>query len=195
MIDDFLHTAYQKAWWALFLRGLLALAVGVFVLWRPLESIASLALVIALWAVFNGIVEIVRAIDLRAAYRQWWVLLLSGFVSVGFGIAALYYYPALSLAFAVLWVTWWLFITGFLAIYAALMERRMGLPFGWTIAAGIVSVVAGAFALMSPPATLAAILGLVAGFAIIVGVVLLTAALRLTAAKQDIASAMRSARA
>jgi uncharacterized membrane protein HdeD (DUF308 family) len=193
--DDLIQSAYRRTWWALVLRGLLALAVGVFILWRPMDSIASFALVIAIWALFAGIVQVVHAFDLRGVYQQWWVLLVSGLVSAAFGLAALYYYPGLSLTFAVVWATWWLFLTGALAIYVAVVERRIGLSWGWTLAAGVVSVVAGVVALMNPPATLAAIIGLIAGFAIVSGVVLLVGAYRLTAAKQAIASAIRSARA
>jgi uncharacterized membrane protein HdeD (DUF308 family) len=194
MATDLIQSAYRRAWWALVVRGVLALALGVFILWRPMESIASFALVIAIWALFSGIVQIVHAFDLRDLFQHWWVLLLSGLVSAAFGVAALYYYPGLSLAFAVVWVTWWLFLTGALAIYAAIVERRLGVSWGWTLTLGIVSIIAGVFALMHPPVTLAAIMGLIAGFAIVSGVVLLIGAFRLTSAKHEVANAMRSAR-
>jgi uncharacterized membrane protein HdeD (DUF308 family) len=195
MATDIIQSAYRRTWWALVLRGLLALALGVFILWRPMDSIASFALAIALWALFSGIVQLVHAFDLRAVVQHWWVLLLSGLVSAAFGLAALYYYPGLSLAFAVIWATWWLFLTGGLAIYAAIMERKVGLSWGWAFAFGLVSVLAGVFALMNPPVTLAAIMGLIAGFAIVSGVVLLIGAFRLTAAKEEVVDAVRSARA
>jgi uncharacterized membrane protein HdeD (DUF308 family) len=195
MASDLLQSAYRRTWWALFLRGLLALAVGIFIFWRPLDSIVSFALLIALWALFSGIVQIVHGFDLRTEYDKWWLLLLSGLVSVVFGVAALYYYPALSLVFAVVWATWWLVLTGGFAIYAAIVERRVGLSWGWTLTLGIVSIVAGVFALMYPPVTLAAIMGLIAGFAILSGVVLLIAAFRLSSAKHEVVGAVRSARA
>lgn len=195
MASDVIQSAYRRTGWALFLRGLLALAVGIFILWRPLDSIVSFALVIALWALFSGIVQIVHGFDLRALYDKWWLLLLSGVVSVVFGVAALYYYPALSLAFAVVWATWWLVLTGGLAIYAAMMERRLGLSWGWTLTLGLVTVVAGVFALLYPPVTLVAIMGLIAGFAIVSGVVLLIGAFRLSSAKQEIVGAVHAARA
>jgi uncharacterized membrane protein HdeD (DUF308 family) len=195
MATDVLRSAYRRAWWALVLRGLLALTLGIFILWRPMDSIASFALVIAIYALFSGIVQIVHALDLRAVFDRWWILLLSGLVSTIFGIAAIYYYPTLSLAFAVVWAAWWLFLSGGIAIYAAIVERRMGVSWGWTMAFGILSIVAGVFAFMSPPVTLAAIMGLIAGFAIISGVFLLIGAFRLSLAKQEIARAIHSARA
>jgi uncharacterized membrane protein HdeD (DUF308 family) len=195
MASDVIQSAYRRTWWALFLRGLLALAVGIFIIWRPLDSIVSFALLIAIWALFSGIVQTVHAFDLRAQYNMWWLLLLSGLVSVVFGVAALYYYPALSLAFAVIWATWWLFLTGGLAIYAAIVERRYGLSWGWTLTLGIVSIIAGILALLYPPVTLAAIMGLIAGFALVSGVLLLIGAFRLSSAKQEVVGAVHSVRA
>jgi uncharacterized membrane protein HdeD (DUF308 family) len=190
MASDVIQTAYRRTWWALVLRGLLAIAVGILIITRPLDSIASFALVIALWSLFVGIVQMVRAFELRTVVDQWWVLLLSGLISAAFGVAALFYYPGLSLAFAVIWTTWWLIFSGVIGVGAAVWERRMGLAWGWSLAFGVVSIAAGAFAIMNPPATLAAILGLIAGFALVGGLVLLIGAFRLSAAKAVITEAL-----
>ena len=88
MSTDLIQSAYRRTWWALVLQGLLGIVVGGVILWRPLESVAAFALAIALWALFNGVVQIVHAFDLRAVFDRWWVLLLGGLVSIGFGLAA-----------------------------------------------------------------------------------------------------------
>ena len=190
MASDILESVYRRTWWALVLRGLLALALGIFILWRPMDSIASFALVIAIWALFTGIVQIVHAFDLRAVFQQWWLLLLSGLIGTAFGIAALYYYPALSLSFAVVWAAWWLLLTGSLGVYAGIVERRMGISWGWTVTFGILSIIAGVVAIMNPPVTLAAIMGLISGFAIVGGIVLLIGAFRLSSAKEEVLNAV-----
>ena len=192
--SDQLRSAYQRAWWSLVLRGLLGIAVGVIILWRPLDSIAAFALVIAIWALISGIVQIVHAFDLRGLFSQWWAMLISGIVGVGFGVAALYYYPSLSLTFAVAWTIWWLLLTGGVAIYIAFQERRYGLPWGWTMTFGVVSVAAAVLAAMYPGVTLATIMGLVAGYSIVAGIVLLVGAYKLSAAKDTIAAGFHSAR-
>lgn len=175
ILDD-LKRAYRRTWWALMLQGLLGLAVGILVFVRPLESVAALALVIAFWALFTGFVEIIHAIELAPVMKHWWVLLLGGLVGVGFGIAALAFYPGLSLAFAVVWVAWWLMTTGIFDIYAAFRQKSLGIQWGWTAALGVVSVFASLFALLAPPVTLAAIMGLIAGFGVVSGIVLIVAA-------------------
>jgi len=159
--------------------GLLAIALGIFILVKPLESVAAFALVIAIWALVSGITEIMRSIDLRSVFSSWWLLLLAGLVSVGFGIAALCYYPGLSLAFAVTWVSLWLLLSGVIGIAVALQEKRLDLPWGWTLTWGVVCLAASVAALVSPPTTLAAILGFMAGFAIVSGSALLVGAFRL----------------
>lgn len=194
MASDLIQSAYRRTWWSLVLRGLFGIALGAIILWRPLESIASFALVIAIWAFFSGVVQIVHAIDLRPVFSQWWVMLLSGLVSVGFGVAAVYYYPALSLTFAVVWAAWWLLFTGGLAIYIAIQERSLGLPWGWTLVFGLCGVATSVLAFMNPPATLGAIMGLIAGFAIVSGVVLLVGAYKLSTAKDRITAAVGAAR-
>lgn len=193
MASDLIQSAYRRTWWSLVLRGLFGIALGAIIIWRPMESIASFALVIATWALFNGIVQIVHAIDLRAVFPQWWVQLLGGIVGVAFGIAAFYYYPALSLAFAVAWTAWWLLLTGGFAIYVALQERQLNLPWGWTFIFGLSGIVTSVLAFMNPPVTLAAIMGLIAGFAIVSGVVLLVGAYKLASAKDVLAATLRHA--
>lgn len=178
VLDD-VKRLYHGTWWALVLRALLALAVGIFILVRPLESVAAFALVVAFWALFSGMVDIVHAIELAKVLKHWWVLLLSGLIGVGFGVFALIYYPVISLAFAVLWVALWLLITGILAIYAAFQHKKLGIQWGWPAAAGVLAVIASAFALLAPPITLAAIMGLIAAFAIVSGVAMLVGAIRL----------------
>ena len=178
---DEVKRAVHRGWWALVLRGLLGVVVGVFILARPLDSAAAFALVIAWWALFTGLMDVVRACEMRPMFQQWWVLLFAGIVSGGFGVAALYYYPGLSLTFAVVLAAWWLTLSGAVAVYAAMQQKKMGLDWGWSALAAGLSIVAGAFALLFPPVTLAAILAIIATFAIVSGVVFLMAAYRLRA--------------
>jgi len=178
ILDD-LKRVYHRTWWALMLRGLLGLAVGILILVKPLDSIAAFALVIAFWSLFTGFVEIVTAAELARTMKHWWVGLVAGLVGVGFGVAALIYYPGLSLSFAIVLVAWWLMITGVFSLYGAMRQRQLGIQWGWTAFFGIVSVAASVIALMSPPATLAAIMGLIAGFGLVSGIVLIVAAFKL----------------
>jgi uncharacterized membrane protein HdeD (DUF308 family) len=74
-----------------------------------------------------------------------------------------------------------------------MQERQLGLPWGWTLTYGIAAIVASALAFMRPPATLAAIMGLIAGFAIVSGVLLLVGAYKLASAKDALVATVRHA--
>lgn len=193
MIASDFRTAYNQTKWALVLRGLVSIAVGIAILVRPMASVAALALVIALWSLFDGIVNIVRSFSVRDIAPHWWVVLLTGIVSAAFGIAALYYFPTLSLTFAVLWTAYWLTLSGVIAVGMAWMERGAGVPWGWTMAFGVFAIAGGIFAFMSPGVTLASLLGVLSGFAIISGAFLLIGAGRMASIQSDVKHAMPSA--
>ncbi len=176
MIANEIRKLYHQTKWALALRGLLSVIVGIVIVTRPMASVAALALVIALWSLFDGAVNIVRSFQVRGIAPHWWVLLLGGIVSVAFGGAALYFFPTLSLTFAVIWTAYWLTLSGVIALYAGFQERSAGLSWGWTMAFGVVAIIGGLFAFMNPAATLASLLVVLSTFAIVSGVFLLMAA-------------------
>lgn len=190
MVSDALERAYKRTRWGLLLRGLIALALGILIITRPIASAAAFALIIAVWALVMGIAEVVEAIEARAELPHWWLVLIAGLVSIGFGIAALYYYPGLSLAFAVIWASYWLLATGFFSIYIAIQERHIHAAWGWPLAFGILGVIAGIYGIMVPRITLAVILSLMATFAILGGVLLLVGFFRLGAAKGRVVDAI-----
>ena len=186
MIADDIKSVYSRTKWALVLRGVFGLVLGLFILARPLDSVAALAIVIAFWALLDGVTNIVRAFSIRGIAPHWWVMLIAGLVSVAFGIAALYYYPGLSLTFAVVWTALWLITAGVLAIYVAIQERRFGVSWGWTMAFGVVAALGGIFAYMYPQVTLAWLLALIATYGIITGVVMLMGAWKLQSFERSV---------
>jgi uncharacterized membrane protein HdeD (DUF308 family) len=179
MIGDGLRDIYQQTKWALVLRGVFSLVVGIFVISRPIASVAAFALIIALWALFDGVVNIVRSFNLRGVVGHWWVMLLTGVLSVLFGVAALYAFPGLSLTFAVAWTAYWLLLSGLMAVFASFQERSAGLSWVWTMGFGVIAILGGFYAFTNPGATLVTLVTLYAGFAILSGIVLLIAAVRM----------------
>jgi len=178
-----IKTLYNGVKWGLVIRGLFGIALGLFIFARPIESVAAFALVIAIWALVDGIVGIVHAFELRPVVKHWWALLLSGIVGVLFGIAALYYYPGLSLTFAVVWTATWLFIAGAIGIYVAVQEKNLGLSWGWTLVWSILALVGGVYAAMRPGITLVSLMSVIAGFGIVGGIALLVAAGKMQSAE------------
>lgn len=85
MITEDIKNAYDRTKWALIFRGLLGIALGILIILRPLTSVEVFALVIAVWALADGLVNIVHAFDLRRVAPHWWALLLAGCISAASG--------------------------------------------------------------------------------------------------------------
>jgi len=94
--------AEHERWWLLLLEGLTGIAVGVLTFLWPAITEAVLLILIAAWAVATGLVEIIAAIRLRKELESEWLLILSGVVSVVFGVI-LFTQPGQG-ALAVIWV-------------------------------------------------------------------------------------------
>jgi uncharacterized membrane protein HdeD (DUF308 family) len=70
----------------LVILGLLGVAAGVLTFFYPGITALSLLLVIAWWAIFTGVFEIAVAVKLRKQMSNEWFLILSGALSVLFGV-------------------------------------------------------------------------------------------------------------
>jgi len=191
MSTEDIESMYHRAKWALVIRGLFGIALGIFIIARPLAAVAAFALVIAIWALVDGIVNIVHAFDLRSIAPHWWVMLLIGLVSAAFGIAAFYYYPALSLAFVVFWTALWLITGGALGAYLALLERKAKLSWGWTMAFGLIAIAAGVLAIVYPGMTLVGLISLTASFGIVGGIALLVGAGKMQSLEREVHRALQ----
>ncbi len=75
-------------WW-LVIVGLLGIAAGIVTFSYPALTAVLLVMFIGAWALVHGIFEIVGAIRLRKEIDNEWLLILSGLVSVIFGLLVL----------------------------------------------------------------------------------------------------------
>ena len=68
------------------LLGLLGVAAGVLTFFYPGITALTLLVVIAWWAIVTGVFEIAAAVKLRKQLSNEWLLILSGALSVLFGV-------------------------------------------------------------------------------------------------------------
>ncbi len=76
-----------RFWWQMFLVGALSVIAGITALFWPGETAVVILLIIGIWAIAHGVMEIIAAIELRKAINNEWLLALAGVVSLLFGIA------------------------------------------------------------------------------------------------------------
>src|ERR1700693_548759 len=72
--------------WALLIEGLIGIIAGILTFVWPGITALALLYVIAFWAVFTGVMEVVAAVNLRHVITNEWALIFSGVLSVIFGL-------------------------------------------------------------------------------------------------------------
>jgi uncharacterized membrane protein HdeD (DUF308 family) len=160
-------------WWVLLLRGLLAIAFGVFTYVQPLASIAALVLLWGAYMLVDGVFELVAGV--RA---KWGSLILLGILGIAAGLVALVL-PAVA-AVALLWIiAFWAIVAGIMQISAAVRLRKEVEGEWLWILSGICTVVLGALLIARPGAGALSLVWLIASFAIVWGILLVILAFKL----------------
>jgi uncharacterized membrane protein HdeD (DUF308 family) len=93
----------DRSWWLEVLEGLVSIAAGVIAILLPEFAARVLVIMIAVWAILTGVIEIVMAVRLRRVIEGEAWMALSGIASILFG-ALLVLFPgtgALSLAWLI----------------------------------------------------------------------------------------------
>lgn len=87
LFAGFRHNAQSRAW--LIFAGIIGVLAGIVAfVWPGITSLALLY-VIAFWAIFTGVSEIVAGIQFRKVIDNEWMFIVGGVLSVIFGILLL----------------------------------------------------------------------------------------------------------
>jgi uncharacterized membrane protein HdeD (DUF308 family) len=169
----------SRYWWAVALRGVLAMAVGVTALIWPTATLSVLVLLFGVYALVDGVVTAGTALfgGSPAAGRRGW-LLFAGVTGIAAGLVTLAW-PGIT-ALALLWlIAAWAIVTGAIEVVAAVKLRRE-LAHEWLLAlCGIVSVAFGLSLAVRPGQGALAVIWLIGLFVILLGTSLLALAFRL----------------
>jgi uncharacterized membrane protein HdeD (DUF308 family) len=112
-------------WWAVVLEGVTGIVVGILTFFLPNITVLSLLYVIALWAIVTGIFEIVAAIQFRRVISGEWAMILSGLLSVLFGIA-LFVFPRAGVVSIVWLIGLYAIAFGFVEMIFAFRLHSLG---------------------------------------------------------------------
>lgn len=91
---------FFSRWWAVLLEGIVGIIIGLVTFFSPNITAVSLYCFIGGWAIINGILEIVTAIEYRKEITDEWTLVVSGVFSIIFGILMFVFPLAGSLSLA-----------------------------------------------------------------------------------------------
>ena len=161
-----------RNWWALVVRGVMAILFGVLAFSWPGITLAILVLLFGAYALVDGIFAIVLAIGGWKERDDRWLLLLEGILGMGIGIMT-YLAPEITGVGLLLYIAAWSLATGVLKIAAAIRLRRRIEGEWWLALSGAASVVFAGIAMWNPVAGALGLLGLIASYALVFGAVLI----------------------
>jgi uncharacterized membrane protein HdeD (DUF308 family) len=167
-----------RHWWAMVLRGVLAIIFGIMVIAWPGIALQTLVLLFGAYMLVDGVFAIAGALTHRSQYKHWWLALLEGLVGVVVGILT-FIYPGITALTLLYLIAIWAIITGVFELMAAIRLREE-IDNEWFLAlTGIASLLFGALILLRPGTGVLAVLSLIAGYAIVFGVLMIILGLRL----------------
>jgi uncharacterized membrane protein HdeD (DUF308 family) len=169
-----MRAALSENWWALALRGLLAVLFGFAALILPLDTLASVGRLFGAYAILEGVLVILTGIR-RTRYRG--VLIAEGASGIVAGLVALAW-PSITALVLLYVVAIWAILSGVAEIIAAVALRRE-MAGEWALfLVGVLSVIFGIILAVLPGVGLLSLVWLVGLYALAVGVALIVLALR-----------------
>ncbi len=165
-------------WWSFVVRGLLAIIFGILAFIMPGPTLLGLVLLFGIYAIADGIFNIMGAFTVEREQTRWWVLLIEGIASIAAGVIA-FVLPGLTALALLYLIAAWAIVTGVLEIAAAIRLRRH-IKGEWLLAlAGMMSVVFGALIALRPGVGALAIVWWIGAYAIAFGALLIALGLRI----------------
>jgi uncharacterized membrane protein HdeD (DUF308 family) len=178
-LSDAMSACLARNWWAVLLRGLLAIVLGVLTLALPAVSLASLVLLFAVYMLADGVLGILSAIRAARRHERWGWLVLEGLLDLAAGIAALVW-PGLTIIVFVVLVAVWAIVTGVALLGATFrLNRQHG---RWLMGlAGVLSLVWGILLIVAPIGGALVLMLWIGAYALVFGITLVVLAFRLRA--------------
>lgn len=178
-VDESKVSVLVRNWWALALRGVIAIIFGLVALFLPVATMISLAWLFAAYLLVDGVFGIVSAIRAAQANERWGLLLAESILNILMGAIAILFPISAVLAFVIITAAWAL-LTGALMLAAAFkLDAERGK--WWMVLAGVVSILFGVALVISPLIGAVVLTWWVGAYAIVFGIVLLILAFRLRA--------------
>lgn len=167
--------ALSRNWWATVLRGLVAVALGLFAWARPDLFWPSLVLVFGAYAVVDGVFAFAAAA--RGDSGDRWLHVIEGILGVAAGVVVVFYPGPAGTAILVV-IALWAIVTGVLEVASA-VRLRNEIADEWLLGfGGLLSLGFGAVLLLRPAFGAVATTYVIGTYGIVFGLVLIALGLR-----------------
>ena len=164
-------------WWAVAIRGVLAILFGIIAFAMPGITMLSLVIVYAAYSLVDGVLGIIAAVRGARRGERWGWLLLNGILGVAVAAISVLGPGLTVLAFVLLVAAWALVSGAFMVISAFRLKRDHGRI--WLGLAGIATFAFGVLLVIAPLIGAVVLTFWIGAHALILGVMLLVLAWKL----------------
>ncbi len=153
-----------QKWWAVALRGIVAIVFGIVALMFPGIALVSLALVFGAYALVDGVLTIVSALGHRRREASWYVL--EGTIGIAVGLA-MFLFPGMAAQALIFLIGLWAILTG---IFEVMAGFELPISWNWLLTfAGVLSIGFGVAVIAYPASGALAITWLIGIYALMFG--------------------------
>jgi uncharacterized membrane protein HdeD (DUF308 family) len=145
---DAMNDMLANNWWAVALRGVVAILFGIAAFAMPFVTMLSLVVVFAAFSFVDGVFGIIMSVRGARKGERWIWLLLSGILGIVASAVAVLWPGITVLAFVILVAAWALVSGTFMLISAFRLKIDHGRV--WLVIGGIASIVLGILLVISP---------------------------------------------
>lgn len=165
----------SRYWWLMLIWGILVVLFGLCAIFWPHLTLLTLIFLFGSFALANGVLGIVLAIQERHELPLWWTELAAGIISVLIGIAVILW-PHITALVTLYMIAIWAIVTGVFQIAHAIGGSGRHSPVFLAVS-GIVGILLGIILFASSPLTaLLALVWVIGVYALIYGVMLIVRA-------------------
>lgn len=165
-------------WWAHLVRGLVALAVGVFVLVSPNVATTTLAILIGCWLIADGVINVVNGLINKKQQRTPILPITIGVVSIVGGIL-LFFFKSFALTVSFIVIGIWAVVIGSYALIFTVKLRHQVKGETTLPISGALAVVLGLLMILVPIFDWQITVTVMGIFLVVLALILIMVALRL----------------
>jgi uncharacterized membrane protein HdeD (DUF308 family) len=165
-------------WWAIALRGLVAVLFGIAAFMWPGITLWMLVALFGAYALVDGIFAVIEAFRRDVERERWWALLFEGVVGIAIGVLT-FSWPRLTAMGLLYLIAFWAIVTGVFEVITA-VRLRHEIRGEWMMALiGILSMAFGFLLVAFPLAGALSVVLMIGAFVFASGVLMIALAFKL----------------
>jgi uncharacterized membrane protein HdeD (DUF308 family) len=172
----------KRHWWVPVIRGIAAIVFGIIAFVYPGITIATLVLLFGAWILIDGIFRVIGAIGHRASDPDWGWHIVIGIIGIIVGFLT-FHAPQITALALIIYIAAWALMIGATEIAFAIRVRREIKGEWFLILMGLASIAFAILLLWNPIAGAAAVIWLIAWYAVVLGILAIFFGFRLKTLK------------